>query len=42
MRPSAMPAPTSQEFGVVLFSKFVVDEVAHRQALRQDLANGGG
>src|SRR6266542_5831790 len=35
-------ADLAQEFGVVLFSKFVVDETAHRQAPRQDLAHGGG
>jgi hypothetical protein len=32
----------AQECRIVLFSKFVVDEAAQRQALRQDLAHRGG
>ena len=31
----------AQKFGVVLFGKFVVDEAAQSQSLRQDLAHGG-
>jgi len=32
----------AQECGIVLGGKFAVDETAHCQALRQDLAHGGG
>src|SRR5712691_10120405 len=32
----------AEEVGIVLGGKFAVDEAAHGQALRQDLAHGGG
>src|SRR5207249_723896 len=35
-------ADLAQECGIVLGGEFVVDEPAHREALRQDLAHRGG